>query len=123
MLNRKLHRASNRVKFENFALDGVLGCDMHGKIAGVIGMGKIGTMTCRLLHGFGCRVLAHDVVENIHVRELGDTYVSMNELLSVSDILTTLHAPLTPATHHAIIDSAIVPMKQGVIFINTSRGA
>ena len=84
---------------------------------------KVGTITCRFLHGFGCRVLAHDVVENIHVRELGDTFVSMNELLSVSDIITTLHAPLTPATRHAIIDSAIVPMKQGVMFINTSRGA
>lgn len=80
-------------------------------------------MTCRFLHGFDCRVLAYDVVENIHVRELGGIYVSINELLNVSDIITTLHAPLTPATHHAIIDSAIVRMKQGVMFINTSRGA
>lgn len=122
MLNRKLHRAYNRVREGNFALDGLLGFDMHGKIVGVIGTGKIGSIACRILHGFGCRVLAHDVVENIHVRELGGTYVSMNELLSVSDIIT-LHAPLTPVTRHVIDDAAIARMKPGVMLINTSRGA
>lgn len=122
MLNRKLHRAYNRVREGNFALDGLLGFDMHGKTVGVIGTGKIGSIACRILHGFGCRVLAHDVVENKLVRELGGAYVSMNELLSTSDIIT-LHAPLTPATRHLIDDSAIARMKPGVMLINTSRGA
>lgn len=83
---------------------------------------KIGTITCRILHGFGYRVLAHDVVENIHVREIGGNYLLMNELQSVSDIIT-LHAPLTLARRHLIDDSAIARTKQGIMFINTSRGA
>lgn len=122
MLNRKLHRAYNRVREGNFALDGLLGFDMHGKTAGVIGTGKIGSIACRILRGFGCRVLAHDVVEHPTVREVGGTYVSVDELLAASDIIT-LHAPLTPATRHLIDDSAIARMKPGMMLINTSRGA
>jgi D-lactate dehydrogenase len=122
MLNRKLHRAYNRVREGNFALDGLLGFDMHGKTAGVIGTGKIGSIACRILSGFGCRVLAHDVVENPQVRAVGGTYVSLNELLANCDIIT-LHAPLTPTTRHLIDDSAIARMKPGVMLINTSRGA
>jgi D-lactate dehydrogenase len=122
MLNRKLHRAYNRVREGNFALDGLLGFDMHGKVAGVIGTGKIGSIACRILTGFGCRVLAHDVTENPHVRDIGGTYVPLHDLLATCDIVT-LHAPLTPTTRHLIDDSAIARMKPGVMLINTSRGA
>ncbi len=122
MLNRKLHRAYNRVREGNFSLDGLLGFDMHGKTAGVIGTGRIGAVTCRILQGFGCRVLAHDLVEDPQVKRLGATYVPLADLLTTSDIIT-LHAPLTPTTRHLIDDTTIASMKPGVMVINTSRGA
>jgi D-lactate dehydrogenase len=122
MLNRKLHRAYNRVREGNFALDGLLGFDLHGKTVGIVGTGKIGTIACRIMSGFGCRVLAHDVVENTQVHALGGRYVPLTDLLAASDIVS-LHAPLTPATRHLIDDAAVATIKPGAMLINTSRGA
>ncbi len=121
-LNRKLHRAYNRVREGNFALDGLLGFDVHGKTAGIIGTGKIGTVAAKILLGFGCRTLAFDPFPNEVCRALGVSYVGFDELLAQSDIVT-LHCPLTPKNHHMIDASALQKMKSGVMLINTSRGA
>ncbi len=122
-LNRKIHRAYNRVKEENFLLDGLMGFDMHGKTAGVLGTGKIGTVVTKILsHGFGMKVLAYDVVENPNIKACGGAYVSLDELLALSDIVT-LHLPLTPDTYHLINKERLAMMKRGALLINTSRGA
>jgi D-lactate dehydrogenase len=121
-LNRKTHRAWNRVREGNFALDGLTGFDMHGKVAGIIGTGLIGTVLARILTGFGCEVLASDPHINAQCQALGVRYVEIEQLLARSDIIT-LQCPLTPDTHHLINDHAIVQMKPGVMLINTSRGA
>jgi D-lactate dehydrogenase len=120
-LNRRITRAYNRVRDGNFALDGLLGFDLHGKTASVIGTGKIGCIVARLLHCFGCHVLLSDVFENPELKGIG-SYVERDELFAKSDIVT-LHCPLVPATHHLINDAAIDRMKRGVMLINTSRGA
>lgn len=122
MLNRKLHRAYNRVREGNFALDGLLGFDLHGKTVGVIGTGRIGAVACRILSGFGCSVLAHDPVVDAGVAALGVRYLALDELLGLSDVVT-LHAPLTPATRHLIDAARIARLKPGMMLINTSRGA
>jgi len=93
-LNRKLHRAYNRVREGNFALDGLLGFDMNGKTVGIIGTGKIGTVVARILIGFGCPILAFDPFPNATCQSLGVRYVQLNELLAQSDIIS-LHCPLT----------------------------
>lgn len=121
-LNRKFHKAYNRVREGNFALDGLLGFDMHGRTAGVVGTGKIGECTARILAGFGCKLLAYDPYENPAMRELGASYVSLEELLAASDVVT-LHCPLTPATHHLINGERLKRMKRGAMLINTGRGA
>ncbi len=121
-LNRKTHRAFNRVREGNFALDGLLGFDMHGKVAGIVGTGLIGTVLARILAGFGCEVLASDPRPSPECEALGVAYVEMEELLARSDIVT-LQCPLTPDTHHLIDDAAIAAMKSGVMLVNTSRGA
>lgn len=120
-LNRKFHKAFNRVREGNFSLEQLLGFDMHGRKVGVVGTGQIGAVTAKILAGFGCEVLLYDVRENNDCRELG-RYVSLDELLSQSDIIT-LHCPLTPATEHLIGSQAVEKMKPGVMIINTSRGA
>ena len=121
-LNRKTHRAFNRVREGNFSLDGLLGFDLHGKTAGIIGTGAIGTVLARILLGFGCRVLAHDPFPNPEATALGVRYVSIPTLLADCDILT-LQCPLTPETHHLIDDAAVAAMKPGMMLVNTSRGA
>jgi D-lactate dehydrogenase len=121
-LNRKMHRAYNRVREGNFALEGLLGFDLAGKTAGVVGTGKIGEIVCRILLGFGCRVIAQDIHPNRACLDMGVTYVSMDELFSSSDIIT-LHCPLTPETHHLVDEAALKRMKPGVMLINTSRGS
>jgi len=121
-LNRKIHRAYARVREANFALEGLLGFDMRGKTVGIIGTGKIGQCVAELLHGFGCKLLAHDPYPNESLKDMGVEYVGLSELFSSSDIIT-LHCPLMPETHHIIDDSAIRMMKEGVMLINTSRGA
>ncbi len=120
-LNRKLHRAYNRVREGNFALEGLLGFDLHGRTVGVVGTGKIGTVFCRILAGFGCRILAYDSVLNPEVREAGGEYVGLDALLGAADIVA-LHLPLTPETHHLIDADALRRMRPGVMLINTSRG-
>lgn len=119
-LNRKIYRAYNRVREGNFALDGLIGFDMHGKTVGVVGTGKIGATFARIVHGLGCRVLALDPYPNPELDGVA-AYVSQEELLGASDIVS-LHCPLTPDTHHLIGDHAIAGMKRGVTLINTSRG-
>lgn len=121
-LNRKIHRAYNRVREGNFALDGLLGFDLHGKTAGVVGTGKIGEVVAGLLAAFGCTVLAHDPRPNPACLGLGARYVTLPELLGAADIVT-LHCPLTPATHHLIGAGALATLKRGMMLINTSRGA
>jgi D-lactate dehydrogenase len=121
-LNRKLHRAYNRVREGNFALDGLLGFDMYGKRTGIIGTGKIGTVVAEILTGFHCSILAFDPIPNEPCRSLGVNYVRLDELLAQSDIIT-LHCPLTPENKHMINATAIATMKTDVMLINTSRGA
>lgn len=121
-LNRHVHRAYNRVRERNFALDGLLGFDMHQKAIGVIGTGKIGMVFVRLLTGFGCELLGHDPFPNEDCRALGMEYVELDELFARSRIIT-LHCPLTPQTRHLINREAISKMRPGVMLINTSRGA
>lgn len=121
MLNRKLHRAWARVREGNFALDGLLGFDLYGRTAGIVGTGQIGTVVTRILAGFGCRLLVHDPVVNPACAALA-TYVELPVLLREAD-LVTLHCPLTPATHHLIDAAAVAAMRPGVMLINTSRGA
>lgn len=120
-LNRKFHRAYNRVREQNFALDGLMGFDMHGKTAGIVGTGMIGEVVCRILTGFGCKVLASDPSRNAACEQLGVEYVSLEELYARSDIIS-LHCPLTPATKHLINAAALAKMKPTVMLINTSRG-
>ena len=121
-LNRKMHRAYNRVREGNFALDGLVGFDMHGKTVGIIGTGKIGTVVAQILSGFGCPTLAFDPFPNDTCRSLGVRYVALDELFAQSDIIT-LHCPLTTENKYIISDAAIARMKNGVMLINTSRGA
>ena len=121
-LNRKIHRAYARVREGNFALDGLLGFDLHGRTVGIVGTGTIGIEVARAMRGFGCRLLGSDPRENPLFAELGGRYVALPALLAESDIVT-LHCPLTPATHHMIDEAAIAAMKAGVMLINTSRGA
>jgi len=122
-LNRKTHRAYNRVRESNFSLDGLVGFDLHGKTVGVIGTGRIGSVLLRILNGFGCRLLACDLAPEMALaQELGVRYVPLDELLRASDVIS-LHVPLTPGTRHLIDAAALERMKRGVILINTSRGA
>jgi len=121
-LNRKLTRAAARVRDGNFALDGLLGFDFHGRTVGIVGTGAIGSVTARILAGFGCEMLAYDPFPNETCRALGAAYVPLAELFARSDVIT-LHCPLSPETHHLVNDSALNQMKLGVMLINTSRGA
>ena len=121
-LNRKIHRAYIRVREGNFSLDGLLGFDLHGRTVGIIGTGKIGVIVGQILKGFGCQLLAYDVYRNPECEALGAKYVELPELFTASDIVT-LHCPLIPETYHLINAQAVEQMKQGVMLINTSRGA
>jgi len=121
-LNRKIHRAHNRIREGNFSLDGLLGFDLHGKTVGVVGTGAIGTVLCHALHGLGCHVLAVDPSPNGALDQFGVDYVALDDLLAASDVIT-LHCPLTPQTYHVIDAAAFARMRDGVMLINTSRGA
>ncbi len=121
-LNRRIHKAYNRVREGNFALDGLMGFDMHGRTAGIVGTGRIGLAVARILRGFGCRLLAYDPYPSAEGAALGLDYVDVPTLLARSDIVT-LHCPLTPATHHLIDAAAIGQMRRGAMLVNTSRGA
>lgn len=121
-LNRKIHRAYNRVREQNFALDGLMGFDLHGKTVGLVGTGRIGQCVARILRGFDCSVLACDPAESDECHKLGVRYVTMEELLRQSDIIS-LHCPLVPATRHLINETTLAMTKPGVMLVNTSRGA
>lgn len=120
-LNRKTHKAYNRVREQNFSLTGLLGFNVNGKTIGVLGTGNIGAAFCRIMLGFGCPVLAHDLYPNPQLISLGVQYVSREEVFTRADILS-LHCPLNESTHHMINPEAIRIMKKGVALINTSRG-
>ena len=120
-LNRKTHRAYNRVRDGNFSLEGLLGFELRGRTVGIIGTGRIGQAVAEILHGFGCRLLACDPVQNEACKAVGARYVTLDELYRDSDIVT-LHCPLNKQTHHLIDAVAIHKMKRGVMLINTSRG-
>jgi D-lactate dehydrogenase len=120
-LNRKTHKAYNRVREQNFSLNGLLGFDLHQKTVGVIGTGNIGEVFCKIMHGVGCHVIAFDPTENPRVREMGIMYQPLDELLSHCNILS-LHCPLNEKTRYLINKDSIGKMKDGVMLINTSRG-
>jgi D-lactate dehydrogenase len=121
-LNRRIHRAYNRVREGNFALDGLLGFDLHGRTAGIVGTGQIGLAFARIMAGFGCRLIGHDPQENPDCLALGMRYAPLDELLAASDIVS-LHCPLTPATRHLIDAPRLALMRPGAMLLNTSRGA
>lgn len=121
-LNRKIHRAYNRVREHNFALGGLVGFDIYGKTVGLVGTGKIGRLTARIFNGFGARVLASDPFPDAAwAAAEGVTYVPLPELLATADIVS-LHTPLTPETHHLINARTLAAMKPGAYLVNTSRG-
>lgn len=121
-LNRKIHRAYYRTRDNNFTLGGLMGFDMAGKTAGIIGTGKIGRALIGILKGFGMRVLAYDAFPDKQLeKDAGVSYVDLATLYRESDILS-LHCPLNKETHHLINEKTIAQMKQGVMIINTGRG-
>lgn len=121
-LNRRIHKAYQRTRDANFSLEGLTGFNMHGKTAGIIGTGKIGIATMRILKGFGMELLAYDPFKNPQVEELGGQYVSLDELYARSHIIS-LHCPATPENYHLLNETAFNKMRDGVMIINTSRGA
>lgn len=121
-LNRNIHRAHNRIRENDYSLDGLLGFDLHGKKVGVIGAGKIGRAFINIMKGFGCNVLVYDpYITDKRNDNNNFTQVTLKELLTQSDIIS-LHCPLTADTHHLINTQAIESMKPNVMLINTSRG-
>ncbi|EQL03261.1 hypothetical protein G6O67_005479 [Ophiocordyceps sinensis] len=121
-LNRRTHRAYNRVREGNFSLDGLLGHTLRGKTVGVVGTGAIGLAAARILAGYGCRVLAYDPFPRPDaLAEAGGQYTSLDHLLPACDIIT-LHCPLNDSTRHLINDASLARMKPGVMLVNTSRG-
>ncbi|MGB8354845.1 MAG: 2-hydroxyacid dehydrogenase [Chthoniobacteraceae bacterium] len=120
-LNRKTHRAYNRVRESDFSLEGLIGFDMNGRTAGIIGTGKIGVILAQILSGMGCRVLGFDPYPHEHFAKFG-SYVDLAEILRESHIIS-LHCPLTPESHHLINKTTLAQMRPGVMLINTSRGA
>jgi D-lactate dehydrogenase len=121
-LNRKIHRAFNRVRELNFSLNGLLGFDLYGKTAGIVGTGKTGRIVGEILRGFQMRVLASDPYPNQEwAAKNGIAYVEMSTLVKESDLIS-LHAPLTPETDRIINAETLAQMKCGVILVNVSRG-
>ena len=121
-LNRNIHRAYNRVREGDFELNGLMGFDMFGKTVGIVGTGKIGAALAQIMAGFGCNLLGFDIYHNPDCLMLGVKYVSLEQLLGESDIVS-LHCPLTAETRHLINQATIALMKRGSMLINTARGA
>ena len=119
-LNRKTHKAYNRVREQNYSLNGLLGFNLFGKTVGVVGTGNIGTCFCKIMLGFGCRVIAYDIAKNPSLEKRGVEYVPLEEVLKAT--IVSLHCPLTPQTHHLINEQTLQQMQPGVMLINTSRG-
>ena len=121
-LDRKTHKAYNRVRENNFSLQNLMGFNLYGKTAGVLGTGKIGEAFCNIMLGFGCKVIANDMVQSKILLQKGVKYVSFEKLLALSDIIS-IHCPLTPNTRHLFDSIAFSKVKKGMMLINTSRGA
>ncbi len=121
-LNRKTHKAYNRIREGNFSLNKLIGFNLYKKTVGVIGAGKIGIAFCRILHGFGCKIIVSDPHESNELIKLGVKYETLSNLFRQSHIIS-LHCPLIPETKHIINKESIGLMKDGVMIINTSRGA
>ncbi|MCU7550912.1 2-hydroxyacid dehydrogenase [Chitinophagaceae bacterium LB-8] len=120
-LNRKTHKAYNRVREQNFSLQGLMGFDLHNKTIGIIGTGRIGQALCRIMKGFGCRILAFDLIANKDMEREGVEYVPLITLLQQSDIIS-LHTPLNEQTRHLVNKETLAFTKRGVMIINTGRG-
>jgi len=120
-LNRKTHKAYNRVREQNFALNGLLGFDLYGKTVGVVGTGNIGQCFARIMLGFGCKVLAFDLIANKDLESLGVEYADLPNIFGKADVIS-LHCPLNDSTRHLINTDTLAQMKKGVMLINTSRG-
>jgi len=120
-VNRKIHRAYNRTRDSNFALDGLMGFDLHGKTVAVVGTGKIGRVFARIMVGFGCEVIGYDKYPSPDFEALGARYAQQGEIGARADIVS-LHCPLTPETHHIINKDSLARAKRGAILVNTSRG-
>lgn len=121
-INRKIAKASARVKMSNFSLDmGLMGCDIHGKTVGVMGTGKIGQILCNIVKGFGANLICFDVFEADAIKAMGGKYVTKDEIFSQSDIIF-LMMPLLPPTKHTINEGMLDRLKPGVLLINSSRG-
>lgn len=121
-LNRKLILADRQVKNYNFLLDDLIGFDLHGKTVGIIGLGRIGGILAKIIHGFGCTILGFDLIKNERLeKKFGVTYTDLDELYKNADIIC-LQTPLNEHTKHLINQEAIAKMKHGVILINASRG-
>jgi D-lactate dehydrogenase len=121
-LNRKTHKAYNRVRENNFSLENLIGFNLFGKTIGVVGTGVIGTAFCKIMLGFGCTVIAYDVFPSEDLKKLGVSYKSFADLVSLSDIIS-LHCPLNEETHHLMNASVFRSMKSKSMLINTGRGA
>lgn len=121
-LNRKTHKAFNRIREGNFSLEGLTGFNLYEKTVGIVGTGKTGFAFARIMLGMGCKVIAYDKFPSDALKEMGVIYCSFDELLKISDIIS-LHCPLTPETHHLFDKRAFRKMKTGAMLINTSRGA
>lgn len=119
-LNRKTHKAYNRVREQNFSLNGLLGFNLHGKTIGVIGTGNIGKAFCRMMLGLGCQVKAFDVIANTELEAIGVTYHPLSDVLNTD--IVSLHCPLNEQTRYLINTTTIGMMKPGAMLINTSRG-
>ena len=120
-INRKTHKAYNRVREQNFSLNGLLGYNLNGKTVGVIGTGKIGKAFIKIMLGFGCKILAYDIAPDEQLIKNGISYVTLNELLQQSNIIS-LHCPLTKENHYLINKETLKLMQPGVTIVNTSRG-
>lgn len=121
-LSRHIHKAYNRVRESNFSLEGLLGFELHHATVGIVGTGQIGTALAKILTGFGSNIIAYDPVPNEECISLGVNYVDFKSLCQNSDVIS-LHCPLNFETQHLINKTTLQDMKQGVMLINTSRGA
>jgi D-lactate dehydrogenase len=120
-LNRKTHKAYNRVREGNFSLEKLMGFNLHERKVAVIGTGGIGKAFCRIVKGFGCKIAAYDIYPDASLAEMGVTYGTLEETLSGADIVS-LHCPLLESTHHLINEETLKLFKHGAMLINTSRG-
>ncbi|MBL0011688.1 MAG: 2-hydroxyacid dehydrogenase [Nitrosomonas sp.] len=120
-INRKIHRAYNRTRDSNFALDGLMGFDLHGKTVAVVGTGKIGRVFARIMLGFGCEVIGYDKYPSPEFEIFGARYAEPREIGARADIIS-LHCPLTPETHHIVNADTLARVKRGALLVNTSRG-